>query len=473
MKLFDTCARPTLFILGLTVVAAISPAQALMPPALPAEALMSGGSGARILLVGPVGAAQRVPGVSGELVLDPAKMTSSVGSAATLDQLRARLGDVPGVEGLYSQTFVPGSPPSLSEPRPLVLRLLDEAGSRAIADRFLARTGADLQGWSNARLGRSVPFYRPDVDGVAYYEFEVVPTGFVIVATGPHDLPVTSFSILSTPQSRRLLAEVGPAADAVRIYRLSDFAYVAEDAAARRVAQLGNLPFDAPRPGQVTRTPDHADVAWPEYRAGYAATFATGLAQKRSSAAVRWQHERASTVAPSDTWVRHLTFAGSMFDQRLYNQFYRGSCVSGCVPTAWAMLLGWVDVRAHGNDSRWAPHTDLFRAGGTTNGSPAAVAPQQTNGNMYSVPVDVQTLVNFLGYCQGTSCGGSTMPGLAAQTYLTLATHPVFGGNGLVSAHGDWDTWHIHYNTYRDYAIGSIQSGMPCVVGRDSHSMLA
>lgn len=462
MKLFDTQTHPALRILGLTLIGSLTPAQAVLPK----------DQGAQVLLLGPVKTSVHLPGVSGALVLDPAAMTSTIGSEQQLEDLRTTLGGVPGVETLYYQRFTPGSPPALSEPRPLVVRLLGEAASRAIAERFVAHTGADLEGWNGARLGRSVPLYRPDVDGVAYYEFEVAPEGFVIVATGAHDIPVTSFSHLSPPHSRQLVAQAGPAADAMRIYRLSDFAYVGEDQSMRKVAQLGDLPVDAPRPGQGVPTTANA-TAWPAYRPSYATAFATGLAQKRSSAAVAWQHQRESAAGPSDTWARHLKFAGSMFDQRLYNQFYLGSCYSGCVPTAWAMLFGWADVRAHGGDPRWARHTDLFRFGGTTNGSPSTVATQQADGRMTHVPSDVRTLVNMLRSHLGTTCGGSTMPSLAAQLYLTLATHPVFGGNGLVSAHGDWDTWHIQYNTYRDYAIGSIQSGMPCVVGRDSHVSLA
>ena len=462
MKPIVQCSRSAQLVLGLAVASGVCPAQIPAPQDPPT----------RILLVGRVGPAQSLPGVVGELALDPAAMTSSIAGDQQLEHLRTRLGDAAGVEDLYYQTLTPGTPPSLSPPRPLVLRLLDEAACRAIADRFVARSGADLAGWGEARVGAGTPFYRPDVDGIAYFEFQVQPEGFVIVATGAHDVPVVSFSHLSPPHSRQLTALAGPAASPLRIFRLSDFAYVAEDATARKVAQLGELPIDPTRPGQVPLASDNAST-WGQYRAGYATAFATSLAQKRTSAVLRWQQERESSVGPTDTWVSHLSLAGSTSDQRHYNQFYRAGCVSGCVPTAWAMLFGWTDVRAHANDSRWAGHTDLFRAGGTTNGSRATVAPQQTNGGMNFVPTDVQNLVTFLRLYQGTSCTGSTMPGLAAQIYLTLATHPVFGGAGLVSAHGDWDTWHRHYNTYRDYAIGSIQGGMPCVVGRDSHAMLA
>ncbi|MCB9919125.1 MAG: hypothetical protein H6832_12045 [Planctomycetes bacterium] len=464
MNHFHTPLQPTILALTLAFSTGALTAQPTLPP-------QSFESGNRILLLGTVGSPHSVPGIDGEFVLDPATMMSMTDDGTTLGELRRRLGRLPGTEALYYQLFTVGSNPKLSAPQPLVANLLTEAACRALAERFVARASPDLEGWQNARLGASVPFYRPDVDGIAYYEFAVAPVGFVIVSTGAHDIPVASFSHLSSPHSQRLRSQAGAVAG-LKIHRLSDSSYVGESSAGV-VARLGTLPVDADRDHRAAG-PISESETWASYRTQYAALFAKGLDQRRSSAAIAWKHQRDQVCGPNDTWAKHLNFAGSIYDQRLYNQYQRFDCQSGCVPTAWAMLIGWTDVRAHGGDPRWSRHIDLFRSGGTTYGNPAFVAPQQLKDQ--PVPPEVRNLVELLRYHQGTTCSGnagSTMPGLAAQLYLTLSTHPTFGGKGLVSCHGDWDTWHIIRNTYRDYAIGSIQAGMPCVVGRDSHAWLA
>lgn len=465
MNRCDTSLQPAVLALSIALSSVALSAQSLALP-------QSSEIGARVLFLGVVGATQHLAGVEGDFVLDPATMLSMPDDGRAVLDLRRRFESLEGTEALYYQVLTVAPKLELSAPQPLIPHVLTEAACRALAEHFVARASPDLEAWKNARLGASVPFYRPDVDGIAYYEFSVAPVGFVIVSTGAHDIPVASFSHLSPPHSQALKTQAGAAAAGLKLYRLSDAAYVGESS--RGVAaRLGTLPYDADRvPPTVGPTSETA--TWTKYRSQYSAHFAKGLDQRRSSAALAWKQERDQVCGPNDTWAKHLNFCGSIYDQRLYNQYQRFDCMSGCVPTAWAMLIGWTDVRAHNGDPRWYRHTDLFRSGGTTYGNPDFVAPQQWKNQ--PLPAEAKNLVEQLRYLQGTTCSsneGSTMPGLAAQYYLTLATHPTFGGKGLVSCHGDWDTWHIVRNTYRDYAIGSIQAGMPCVVGRDSHSWLA
>ena len=104
-------------------------------------------------------------------------------------------------------------------------------------------------GWDNARLGSPVrPLYRPDVEGVAYYEFPVlvgeVVSGFVIVSTGEHDFPIAHWNFTGDPPTHILeqkAAEEGQAA--VKFYKLDTLDYAAEDESGALAATLGSLPF--------------------------------------------------------------------------------------------------------------------------------------------------------------------------------------------------------------------------------------
>ncbi len=95
-----------------------------------------------------------------------------------------------------------------------------------------------------ARIGDEVvPFYRPDVDGVAYYEFEVIanntPVGFIMVGTGRHDHTIVHWRPVGMKPSDVLRSEADDA-EPVRFYRLDAGAYAAEDATGNQVAYLGN-----------------------------------------------------------------------------------------------------------------------------------------------------------------------------------------------------------------------------------------
>jgi hypothetical protein len=151
---------------------------------------------------------------------------------------------------------------------------------RAAAQRLESIRGTGLgRGADAARLGREVcPIHRPDLDEVAYYEFELVvgagtvqlltPVavssrvfdkkgkasepdrpgrsaghGFIVVSAGRHDFPVPHWSLESQAPSRLLeqLASRGKK-EVARVLKLDALAYVAENADGERVATLGDLP---------------------------------------------------------------------------------------------------------------------------------------------------------------------------------------------------------------------------------------
>ena len=120
-----------------------------------------------------------------------------------------------------------------------------------------------------SRLAANVsPIRRPDKTAVAYYEFEVEPTGFIVVSAGRHDHPVTNFSFDQEPVTRRLeaLAE-GSGKTVARVYKLDTLSYVGEDAGGQKVAQLGDLPMlveGLPADLEQARGQISATVATPE-----------------------------------------------------------------------------------------------------------------------------------------------------------------------------------------------------------------
>jgi len=112
-------------------------------------------------------------------------------------------------------------------------------------------------GWETAQLGPGVePLYRPDVQGVAYYEFPVVtslavevqaqvlePAGFVIVSTADHDFPIPHWDFTGEPLTVQMQHMHGDKAEpADRFYKLDTLTYAAEDRQGSLVAQLGELP---------------------------------------------------------------------------------------------------------------------------------------------------------------------------------------------------------------------------------------
>lgn len=181
-----------------------------------------------------------------------------------------------------------------------------------------------------ARLGDEVsPVYRPDLKEVAYWEFEVVgiktalpigkdeakefDRGFIVVATGAHDVPIPHFSLEIAPPSRQLEAGFG---DAARIVKLDSLCYVAEDETGTMLGHIGTMP---PKLPTLPRAPKSA--------AGWATSLTTSgrdevvedgdkaatarLSRSRTSRPIKdygpWDSWDDCTRGYSDAYAPHLT----------------------------------------------------------------------------------------------------------------------------------------------------------------------
>ena len=129
-------------------------------------------------------------------------------------------------------------------------------------------------GWGDARIGPIArPLYRPDVAGIAYYEFEVVvdsqSAGFIVVSTGEHDFPIAHWSFEGSPPTRVLeLLAAQQGKQPAKFYKLDTLSYAAEDVAGSLAAVTPLLPIKVSgmqmawldQPVELTEeiwTPDH------------------------------------------------------------------------------------------------------------------------------------------------------------------------------------------------------------------------
>jgi len=123
--------------------------------------------------------------------------------------------------------------------------------------RFIERGLAGGADWDEgAQLGSyAYPVGRPDVEGVAYYELEVDPGGFVLCATGEHDGPVPHFNTGGVSIGRTLeqRADGGRLARVVWIDRQR---FVGEDPDGNRIATRGNAVPRIRNPEALAEAPD-------------------------------------------------------------------------------------------------------------------------------------------------------------------------------------------------------------------------
>jgi hypothetical protein len=129
-----------------------------------------------------------------------------------------------------------GSISAASQQVPLSLR---RKAAQQIED---VRFSSMAPGWEQAQLGSPIrELYRPDVDGVAYYEFPVIvrsqPAGFIILSADEHDYPVAHWSAQGEPPThlleRQATAEGQPN---LKFYKLDALAYAAENSHGELVA---------------------------------------------------------------------------------------------------------------------------------------------------------------------------------------------------------------------------------------------
>lgn len=185
------------------------------------------------------------------------------------------------------------------------------------------------------RLGDTVcPIHRPDLESVAYWEFEVhgaktaardhegksSHTGFILATAGRHDLPIPHWSLATEPPSRALASKAG--CTPRRILKLDTLTYAEEDARGGLLAHVGQMPtrIDEIRDAHLTeiasasaRPESHCDdrqppklrrtstgsppprlSAWPswtELRHGYARAYRPQLEALARRAAASWEIE--------------------------------------------------------------------------------------------------------------------------------------------------------------------------------------
>jgi hypothetical protein len=201
------------------------------------------------------------------------------------------------------------------------------------------------EGADAATLGaEACPIYRPDVKGIAYWEFEITGlkrapvagkgdpragtgTGFIVVSAGRHDVPIPHWSLDRNAPSRALEAKLEKGAQAATVYKIDALCYAAEDAGKKYLSHLGQfpplveLPAAAlkltPSPGSARyasvkpsrsddrppklvptiggRKPPNVKMAawgsWAKAKQGYAKAFQPQLQALAGRAALRWQVE--------------------------------------------------------------------------------------------------------------------------------------------------------------------------------------
>ncbi len=226
----------------------------------------------------------------------------------------------------------------------------DQARQLALLHLQEVRGSGEAPEWQGAYLAPGArPLYRPDMTEPAYYEFSVlappqeqegasasavvqdVPTGFIVVSTGPHDYPVPHWATSGDAPTERMRqkALLSQLPAPVRFYRLDALSYTGEDALGNLVATDGDLPqrvvgipdewLTAPPPIMETHwrpapvLSDDEDVAaddhietilnepleypvhfegwdsWNDLKGRYEETFAPFLDAQRASASLEWE----------------------------------------------------------------------------------------------------------------------------------------------------------------------------------------
>ncbi len=153
---------------------------------------------------------------------------------------------------------------------------------RRAANHLESIRGTDMAGGHDQmRLGdQACPVYRPDIQGVAYWEIEVKGVkeskarghngkssglGFLMLSTGPHDVPIPHWSLDTEPPSYGLEAK-GKGKSIAKIHKLDSLAYAAEDSKGNYATHIGQFPpkiealpgmQNAPRLGEFRAEPEH------------------------------------------------------------------------------------------------------------------------------------------------------------------------------------------------------------------------
>ena len=124
------------------------------------------------------------------------------------------------------------------------------------------------------------PIFRPDIKGVAYWEFQIIRlrrpaadgqkdpragtgTGFIVVTAGRHDVPVPHWSLDRNAPSRALEAKLEKGTQATAVYKLDALCYAVEGAGGKYLGHLGQFPPLVAMPAAALKLPTTlASASW-------------------------------------------------------------------------------------------------------------------------------------------------------------------------------------------------------------------
>lgn len=458
-----------------TAVRATTPSLAQwMRGVTPSRALRNLAGPRFVLIASKTADSKEIPGIEGDLELDERSLQSiPLHSVAAFEAQLALRTHTQGHAWFQTLSVDAHGKARLSrlrefgiDPSMRFAQRDSESTCRARVQLHLAQVANTemAEGWSRLpAITRVTALFRPDVRGVAYYEYELDLGGFVIASTGEHDRAIPNWSSVGTTKSRQLAAqsELAPA----KIYKLDTLCYVSEDATGTMLASLGQLPdrivglpallrATTQTPRELDR---HAWKSWAQLKAQYAETYRPLLRQMRDRHAEQWRAERRGGVSPM-SWSSWTTYSadGGSSAQPLYNQHTYRSCAVGCGPVAWAMVFGWADRQAHNGNPSWSGRTGIYRTNGSRYGSSSAVASLTWD---YGATVVAEELNRRMGtWCIAGS--GATWPSRMddAQGYLS-------GRTGARASSGGSDIG-ANLSSYRDQLRSSIVTrDTPAVMG--------
>lgn len=124
-----------------------------------------------------------------------------------------------------------------------------DLGLRRKAEQFLEdmRGNPMAPGWERARLGDRVrDLFRPDVEGPAYQEFQVLdpeggPAGFILISTGDHDLPIPHWNFEGETPTEHVEREAAQKGKIIKLFfKLDALTYAGEGPDGKLAALVGN-----------------------------------------------------------------------------------------------------------------------------------------------------------------------------------------------------------------------------------------
>lgn len=369
--------------------------------------------------------------------------------------------------------------------------------------------GSAARGWTDATLGdEALPLYRPDIEGVAYYEIPVRPSGVITVSTGAHDFPIVFWSDRAVGEGAALLQRAAAAGHKVhRIYRLGPVDYVAEDERGELLPvsrqstgatqelvpnappparkELSTFVFepaqkggpDSPAtPEKIERTgPQKSPFtlrkgqSWAEVKSRYEELRQPALSALRSEAAAAWSARKAAFAAaellPTPTPGRTYYEVTAPGDAPQYHQIASGTppnstwCASGCGATAWAIVAGWFDRRAAATGST-SGDGRIFMNGAT-----------DVPADMGMTPL-AQNFIWSIRDALATECTPGVPAGWTLPYKMERITDWMKARSIGLAAVTHYSSWFVNYDDIRVHAMNQIRSRRPAVVGIGSGTSL-